>query len=107
MLRTFIIGYDIRDPKRLRKVHRVMSNFSCPIEYSIFLYFGTETSLNIELDNVLALLKRNEDDLRCYELPIKGLQQRIGAPTMPEGIIWTGLPTGCLSTVKFTSELVA
>lgn len=32
----FIVSYDIRDPKRLRKVHRVMKGFGDPLQYSVF-----------------------------------------------------------------------
>lgn len=32
----FIVSYDIRDPKRLRKVHKVMKGFGEALQYSVF-----------------------------------------------------------------------
>jgi hypothetical protein len=40
------------------------------------------------------LMDKDEDDVRCYPLPARGLQARIGRATLPGGIQWTGLPAG-------------
>lgn len=32
----FIVTYDISNPKRLRKVHKVMKDFGEPLQYSVF-----------------------------------------------------------------------
>lgn len=36
MRRSYLITYDIRDDKRLRKVHRTMKNFGDHLQYSVF-----------------------------------------------------------------------
>ena len=71
---AFVIGYDISDPRRLLRVHREMCKHATPLEYSIFL--------------------PQEDDVRCYALPARGFQGRIGRASMPEGIVWTGAAGG-------------
>ena len=38
---SFVIGYDIADPRRLQRVHRVMCTFAAPLEYSVFLLVGS------------------------------------------------------------------
>ena len=38
------------------------------------------------------LIDPRDDDMRCYALPARGLQARIGCATLPAGIQWTGLP---------------
>jgi len=50
--RRFLVCYDIRDPKRLRQVHKTMKGFGWPMQYSVFIcdldrreYFDMETSL--------------------------------------------------------------
>ena len=93
MTQNWLIGYDITDPKRLNRVHRAMVKLATPIEYSIFLYIGSETGLAACLATVNALIDPKTDDVRCYPLPSRGLQERIGRATLPEGIQWTGLPT--------------
>lgn len=92
MSKNWLIGYDITDPKRLGRVHRALVNRATPIEYSIFLFIGSETGLAECLATVNRLIDPKTDDVRCYPLPSRGLQERIGRATLPEGIQWTGLP---------------
>lgn len=91
-MKSWLIGYDIANPKRLGKIHRLMIAYATPIEYSIFLFTGTEQTLTRCLNSAKKLIDQKKDDLRCYPLPLRGLQERIGAATLPEGIIWTALP---------------
>ena len=35
--RRYLAAYDIRDPKRLRCVHKVMKTFGWPMQYSVFI----------------------------------------------------------------------
>lgn len=90
--RAYVIGYDIADPRRLGRVHREMIKHACPLEYSIFLLVGTERAKEACLAEMANLMDKDEDDVRCYPLPSRGLQARIGRATLPEGIQWTGLP---------------
>jgi CRISPR-associated endonuclease Cas2 len=89
---TFVIGYDIKDPKRLQQVHRVLKNYAMPIEYSIFLLDGDKRAAQRCMQALLPLIDPKQDDLRCYPLPLRGWQARLGIGAMPEGIFWTGLP---------------
>lgn len=91
-MRNWVIGYDITSPKRLQRAYRAMLRHATPIEYSVFLLTGTERDRQCCLDELAALIDDKEDDLRCYPLPDRGLQQRIGKATLPAGIHWSGLP---------------
>ncbi|MDR1367652.1 MAG: CRISPR-associated endonuclease Cas2 [Candidatus Accumulibacter sp.] len=93
----WIIGYDIAHPKRLARIHRAMVNRATPIEYSVFLFHGTERALRECLAAVERLVDEKSDEVRCYPLPSRGLQERIGKATLPEGIHWTGLPSSLIS----------
>jgi len=64
-------------------------NAATPIEYSIFLFLGSERALEACLAEVANLMEMRTDDVRQ-----RGLQERLGKATLPEGIQWTGLPTG-------------
>lgn len=35
--RSYLVAYDIRDPLRLREVHKAMKGFGDPMQYSVFL----------------------------------------------------------------------
>jgi CRISPR/Cas system-associated endoribonuclease Cas2 len=96
-MNDWIIGYDIAHPRRLARIHRAMVDRATPIEYSVFLFHGTERSLQECLATVQRLMDEKADDVRCYPLPARGLQERIGKAALPEGIQWTGLPAGLLS----------
>ena len=90
---SWLIGYDITDPKRLQRMYRVMLRHATPLEYSIFLLTGTERDRQRCMDELITLIDDGSDDLRCYPLPVRGLQERIGKATLPAGIHWCGLPS--------------
>src|SRR5680860_1532937 len=35
--RRYVVGYDIRQDKRLRRVHKSMKGFGYPLQYSVFI----------------------------------------------------------------------
>jgi CRISPR-associated protein Cas2 len=88
----WLIGYDIANPSRLAKVYRRMCGHATPLEYSVFLLVGNERAKNDCLAEVAQLIDGRADDVRCYPLPSRGYQARIGRASLPEGITWTGLP---------------
>lgn len=36
MKNTFVVSYDVCDPKRLRRVFRIMKGWGIPLQYSVF-----------------------------------------------------------------------
>jgi CRISPR-associated protein Cas2 len=90
--RAYVIGYDIANPRRLQRVHREMCKHAAPLEYSVFLLVGDPRTKDLCLERLAALIKDGEDDVRCYPLPLRGFQGRVGRASLPAGIQWTGLP---------------
>jgi CRISPR-associated protein Cas2 len=52
-----VVAYDIRDPARLRRVHKTTSGFGDPLQYSVFVcgltaveLVSLKTALKIEMD---------------------------------------------------------
>ncbi len=37
MRRRYLVAYDIREDKRLRRVHKTMKAFGYPLQYSVFI----------------------------------------------------------------------
>lgn len=91
-MRNWIIGYDITDPRRLQRVYRAMLKHAAPLEYSIFLLTGSERDKQKCMSEIVRLISTATDDLRCYPLPERGLQARLGKATLPPGIHWSALP---------------
>ena len=94
--RAWVIAYDIRDPRRLVRVHRCMLQHATPLEYSVFWLYGTPAARVRCLAHVGPLLKMGEDDLRVYAIPARGLRLRLGATVLPQGIQWSALPAAFL-----------
>ena len=90
-MRKYLIGYDITDPKRLIKIHKLASKIACPIQYSLFLYLGTQKQLKHDIQILIDAINPREDDLRCYELPSNSPKIRLGRASLPEGVFWSGL----------------
>lgn len=87
-----LIAYDITHPKRLARVHRALTRFAVPIQYSVFIAQGDLRTLKARLAEVVALIDPDADDLRAYPLPQRGMKLRLGRATLPEGIYHTALP---------------
>lgn len=88
----YIICYDIADPKRLGRVHRLLKKHAVPVQYSVFLFSSTEKQLQYCLDQLEALINPHKDDIRAYPLPHRGLRLVSGPSALPDGIMLSSLP---------------
>ncbi len=71
MRRCFLVSYDVRDPKRLRKVHRLMKAYGEPWQFSVF-YCVLRDIDRVRMENDL----RAEVDLRADQVLIIDLGGR-------------------------------
>ena len=88
----YIICYDIATPRRLARIHRALKKQALAVQYSVFLFSGTEVQLQRCLAQLQALMDERYDDIRAYPLPERGYRMCFGKATLPEGIYWSGLP---------------
>jgi len=65
----YLIVYDISNPRRLQRVHRMLKKHGLPIQYSVFSVVMSQVQLQRLLEAIKVLLDEKEDDLRCYRLP--------------------------------------
>lgn len=61
-----LLAYDIREPLRLRRVHRASQRGAIALQKSVFLHRGSRTDLDGLLERVLEEVHRTEDDVRLY-----------------------------------------
>jgi CRISPR-associated protein Cas2 len=75
---TFLVCYDIRDDKRLRKVYKTMRDFGDHLQYSIFECQFTAIDL-AKCRHVLGeIIKHNEDQVLFVDLgPTEGRGERV------------------------------
>lgn len=90
---TYLIAYDIRNARRLQRMHRKLTATAMPLEYSVFLFVGSDEGCRRSVEDCLSLMNPNEDELRCYRLPAHGCRVEIGRRALPDGLVWTGWST--------------
>lgn len=68
--RRYLIAYDIADPKRLRKVIKVMESYGQRLQYSVFLCDLSGVELVDWHTNILAVVKLTEDSVVHLDLGV-------------------------------------
>ena len=63
MVQTWIVAYDISDPKRLRKVARACEDYGIRKQYSVFLCRLTATKLVQLRSRLYDLIQLDEDQI--------------------------------------------
>lgn len=91
--KNWLIAYDIADPKRLGKIHRHIKNHALPVQYSLYLYQGTQKQVNKLLDELAEKMHLKYDDLRAYPIPKNPEIEMIGQAQIEEGMILAGSDT--------------
>lgn len=66
--RDFLVTYDICDPSRLRRVHKIMLGHGQPIQYSVFRCFLTPTRKVKLMARLLKEINCREDQIILFEL---------------------------------------
>lgn len=64
----YLLVYDIREPRRLRRVHRVATDFGEPLQYSVFVCDLTDTE-RARLRRALDVeIKHDVDSVALFDL---------------------------------------
>jgi CRISPR-associated protein Cas2 len=78
MRNTFLVCYDIRDEKRLRRVFRTMRDFGDHLQYSIFECQFTAIDVAKCRHALGKIIKHNEDQVLFVDLgPVEGRGDRV------------------------------
>jgi len=64
----YVVAYDVRDVRRLRRVHRTMSRKTVFLQRSLYLFQGAGAELTAVLREAGDRLEQSVDDLRVYAL---------------------------------------
>lgn len=83
---TYLICYDIANPRRLQRVHRALSKVALAVQYSVFVAPFTEAELQRVWDILAFEINPKEDDVRAYPIEPETLVTR-GMPLFPDGIL--------------------
>ena len=68
MRSTYIVSYDISDPKRLRRVYRKMRGFGDPLQYSVFRCQLSPVERILLIEALTPLLNHREDQVMLIDI---------------------------------------
>lgn len=68
MRRCYLVCYDVRDAKRLRRVHKLMKAYGEPWQYSVF-YCTLKSIDRVRLENALReIMNQKQDQILILDL---------------------------------------
>ncbi|MQM39394.1 CRISPR-associated endoribonuclease Cas2 [wastewater metagenome] len=88
---NYLVCYDIRDPKRLRRVHRCMRGWGLPLQYSVFYCRLTPALRKALIAELRERIDDGADDVRIYSMQSRGTIHFQGRSPLPEGLNISGL----------------
>ena len=62
----YMLCYDISDPGRLGRVHRIMKKNGIAVQKSVFFVQKTESDMKYFLGQLKKVINTNKDDIRAY-----------------------------------------
>ena len=88
----WIVCYDIKDSKRLQRVHREMMKWGVPLQYSVFLVQASSAQLHRLMLTLEGHINTSADDVRAYRIPLEAECHIMGPSMLPEDILIPASP---------------
>ena len=95
--RIWLIAYDVRDPRRLGRLHRFLSAQATMVQYSVYLFEGSLGALKKLLRELEPYIEATEDDVRAYPVPASPQLDTLGRGSLGEDICVVGGAAGLLA----------
>jgi CRISPR-associated protein Cas2 len=83
----YLVSYDIANPKRLVRVHRLLKKQGLPLQYSVFTLVIERKALLRLLSSLDELIHPVQDDIRCYRLTSNKDIETLGRQLFPEDVM--------------------
>ena len=83
---NWLICYDIANPGRLQRVHRIVRRFAATCQYSIYCKTATRREIVKLLDDLEPVIDPRRDDVRVYPLWPAGSHLEAGREYFPDGV---------------------
>ncbi len=84
---SYLIAYDIRDPRRLVRIHRYLRRHAVPVQYSVFVGRLTGRHLARVTAGIEQIIDARRDDVRIYPLPARCERETLGPELFPKGVL--------------------
>lgn len=84
--KAWLVAYDIRQPRRLRRAHRLLRKEGVPAQYSAFSVEATDAQIERLLERLRTVVDERADDVRAYHVPAHCTIWSLGVQQWPDGI---------------------
>jgi len=81
----WLIAYDVRHPKRWRRLYERLCSVGLRLQYSVFLLSLQDAEIEQLVEDIRTIIVASEDDVRLYHLPA-GTEVWYGQPPSAEGV---------------------
>ncbi len=88
----WIVTYDITEPKRGVRVHRLLKKRGIPLQYSVFLVEASSAQMHALMRELETLIAKQADDVRAYRLPANPQFDQLGPSMLPDDMLFTAHP---------------
>ncbi len=89
--RPYLLSYDIANPKRLVRIHRVVSESGLSLQYSVFYFFCSAREIQGLKEMLCQKIDSRRDDIRIYPLPRRIQVDTLGKAPVADGVLLYGL----------------
>ncbi|MCC7414047.1 MAG: CRISPR-associated endonuclease Cas2 [Gammaproteobacteria bacterium] len=83
---AWLVAYDIRDARRLARLHRFLRREATPIQYSVFMLRASPTGAGNLAKAIEGKIDRGQDDVRIYRIPEPAQVFIRGRSMLPDGV---------------------
>jgi CRISPR-associated protein Cas2 len=84
--KSWLMAYDIREHRRLCRVHRFLRKQGLAAQYSAFIVEADDAGILGVLSSIKRLLDPRVDDVRAYHIPVRCTVWCMGRQSWPEGV---------------------
>lgn len=84
---VWLLAYDISNPRRLGRVHRVVKQFATPLQFSVWMVRESAAGIAKIRHELLALIDARSDDIRIYRIPSKPDWVSFGHTILPDDLM--------------------
>lgn len=81
---SWLVTYDIANPKRLARVFKRLKTAGTPVQYSVFSVQANALQMGKLMAELKQLIDNRDDDVRAYRLPARGWSATLGEAILSE-----------------------